>query len=240
MIELKKVDGWKRSIGAISSFISEGNFRFNESGIHLRAIDPSQIVMVDFLMPKSSFDSFVVEPNFVGVDLVELSKIVARSSPSDSLKMDLSDSELYLQLVGEFEKSFKLPLIDVSDEELALPKHSYDSAVEINARVLKEALKDAAIFGSTVSMRTVGKQFFIEARGSNGNLSSVSKNSKLISVKGSKDVSAKFSLNFLQNIVREADPEEKILLELKTDSPMKVSFSIDKNELRFFLAHMLL
>ncbi|MEK6942037.1 MAG: hypothetical protein AABW85_04230 [archaeon] len=240
MIELKQVDGWKRSIEAISSFISEGNFRFNESGIHLRAIDPSQIVMVDFLMPRASFERFDVEPNFVGIDLVELSKIVSRALPSERLKMDLTDSELFLHLSGEFDKSFKLPLIDVSEEDLALPKHKAECTVEINARILKEALKDASIFGSAVVFKTVGKQFFVEARGSNGQLVAVSKDSKHIRVSGSKDVLAKFSLNFLQNIIKEAGSDEDVLIELKSDSPMKISFPIAKNELRFFLAPMLL
>ncbi|MCH7675660.1 hypothetical protein IH879_12005, partial [candidate division KSB1 bacterium] len=70
--------------------------------------------------------------------------------------------------------------------------------------------------------------------------SSVSRDSKLIKVKSEKDVTAKFSLNFLQNIVREANPEDKIVLELKSDSPMKISYKINNNEIRFFLAHMLL
>ena len=240
MIELKNVEGWKRSIGAISTFISEGNFRFNESGIHLRAIDPSQIILVDFLMPRTNFSKFDVEPNFVGVDLVELNKIVSRYLPGERLKMDLTDSELHLQLVGGFEKSFKLPLIEASDDELTLPKHSYDCRIEINARLLKEALKDASIFGSAVTLKIVKGQFFIEAKGSHGNLSSVSKDSKLIKIKSEKDVTAKFSLNFLQNIVREANPEDKIILELKSDSPMKISYLINNNEIRFFLAHMLL
>jgi len=240
MIELKNVEGWKRSIGAISTFISEGNFRFNENGIHLRAIDPSQIVLVDFLMPKSSFTSFDVEPNFVGVDLVELNKIVLRSMPGEKLRMDLSDTELHLQLVGGFEKSFKLPLIETSDDEITLPKHNYDSTVEINAKLLKEALKDASIFGSAVVLKINKGQFFLEAKGSHGNLSSVSKDSKMIKVTSDKDITAKFSLNFLQNIVREANPDDKILLELKTDSPMKITFKINNNEIRFFLAHMLL
>ena len=240
MIELKNAEGWKKSIGAISIFISEGNLRFNESGIHLRAIDPSQIVLVDFLMPKSSFGKFDVEPNYVGVDLVELNKIVSRSQPGERLRMDLSDSELHLNLDGGFEKSFKLPLIEASDEEISLPKHKYECTVEINARMLKEALKDASIFGSAVVLMLKGGQFFLEAKGSHGHLLSVSKDSKLVKVSGERDITAKFSLNFLQNIVKEADPESKITLELKNDSPLKISYKIDNNEIRFFLAHMLL
>jgi len=116
MIELKSIDSWKRAIDAISSFISEGNFRFNDEGISLKAVDPSQIVLVNFSMPKSAFDKFSVEPSFVGLDLVELGKIMARALPNDTMLIEVGDSELQLRLEGDIARSFSLPLIDVSEE----------------------------------------------------------------------------------------------------------------------------
>jgi len=240
LIELKNTSPLRKSIDAISAFISEGNFRFNEQGIHFKAIDPSQILLVNLFMDKKHFDSFSVEPTFVGVDLVELSKIMARSLPTDKLRIDLTDSEMKVKLEGDFHRSFKLPLIDVSEDEINLPSKTYDASIEISARIMKEALKDASLFGSSVIFKVKGSQFFVEARGSQGTLDAVSKETKGIKVKASKDVTAKFSLNFLQNIIKEADAEEKILLELKTDAPMKVSYNIGKNRIEFFLAHMLL
>ncbi len=240
MIELKDIEAFKKSISAISGFIPEGNLRFNDSGIHFRGIDPSQVVLVDFIMAKDAFKKFAVEPVFVGVDLVELNKILSRVQPSESLQIDLSDSELKLVVAGEFEKSFAMPLIDVSGEEAQLPKLKFEAEVDINARVLREALKDASIFGSLVVFRVKKNSFVVEAKGSHGTMSSVSRESKSIKVSSSKDVTAKFSLNFLQNIVREVDPESKIFLELKNDSPVKISFDIGSNHFEFFLAHMIL
>lgn len=239
MIELKNVDLWRRSVDAISYFISEGNFRFNDKGISFKAMDPSQIVLVEYEMLKSAFDKFNVEPNYAGVDLVELSKIMSRALPGDKMLMNLSDSEIHIKLDGDLERSFKLPLLDISDEEIKMPKHSADAVVEIEARILKEALKDASLFGSSVVLKVKGKQFFVEARGSGGVLNTVSKNSG-VKITSSKDIVSKYSLNFLQNIVKEAEPNEKVLLELKTDAPMKVSYKIGKSEIKFYLAHMIL
>ncbi len=240
MIELKKVDSWSKAINAIASFISEGNFRFNDSGISFKAIDPSQIVLVNYSIPKTVFDKFDIEPTYIGVDLVELNKIMQRILPKDKLQMDLTDSEMILNLQGELSRSFKLPLIDVSDEEISLPNTKFDSTVSINARILKEALKDAALFGSSVVLRVKGSQLFIEARGSTGTLRTVAKEAKNVSVKSSSEVISKYSLNFLSNIVKEADPETKIKLELKSDAPMKVSYRIGESQIQFHLAHMIL
>lgn len=239
MIELKNIDLWHRSVDAISYFISEGNFRFNDNGISFKAMDPSQIVLVEYEMPKSAFDKFDIESNYAGVDLVELARIMSRALPEDKMLMDLNDSEMLIKFDGTLERSFKLPLLDISDDEIKTPKHTPEATVEIESRIMKEALKDASLFGSSVVLKVKGKQFFVEARGSGGVLNTVSKNSG-VKVTSSKEIVSKYSLNFLQNIVKEAEVGEKITMELKTDAPMKVSYKIGKSDIKFYLAHMIL
>ena len=240
MIELKNVGMWQKSIGAISTFISEGNFRFSDSGVSFRATDPSQVVMVDFSVSKDAFDKYELEPTFVGIDLVELNKIVSRTLPSDKMLMNLNDSEMQIRLEGDLCRAFRLPLIDVSEVDVKPPKTSFDATVEISACILKEALKDALLFGSSVVFRVNDGQFLIEARGPQGTLKTVAKQTKHVTVKSSAEVVSKYSLNFLQNIVREANPEQKIVLELKSDAPMKVSYKIEAAQMQFHLAHMIL
>ncbi len=239
MIELKNIDFLSQSIEAISSFIPEGNFRFNEKGIHFRGVDPSQVVLVDYSIDKKLFDSYDIEPSFVGVNLSELNKILSRAQPQDELNIDLSESEIKLKFKGELNRSFKLPLIDISDDELKVPEVNYDAVVEINARLFKEALKDASLFSSSVVLNTKGDKFYLESKGSAGNLNSNS-HTKNVKVKAKKDVTSKYSLGFLQNIAKHADPDSDIVIELKSDSPMKVSYSIGDSVIKFYLAHMLL
>ncbi len=239
-IELKNVDLWRRSIDAIASFISEGNFRFNEKGISLKAVDPSQIVLVDYIMDKSAFEKFDIEPTYIGIDLVELNKIMQRTLPNDKLTMEVTDSELSLKLEGDMLRSFKLPLIEVSEDDINIPQPKFDARVEILGKIIKEALKDASLFGSSVVLRIKGNQFTIEARGSQGTLKSSTKETQKVVAKSSAEVVSKYSLNFLMNIVKSADPEAKIVLELKSDAPMKVSYSIGPAQIQYHLAPMIL
>lgn len=240
LIELKDVSFWQKSISAISSFISEGNFRFNEKGIGLKAMDSSQIVLVNYLADKKAFDRFDIEPTFVGVDLIELHKIVSRGMPGDRMMLDINETDLVLRLEGELNRSFELPLIDVSDDDINLPEIKYEARIEINARILKEALKDAALFGTAVVLKAKGNQFFLEAKGTRGNLKTIADQQKKISVKTTKEVVSKYSLNFLSNIVKEAEPEKSVVLELKSDAPMKISYNIGPANIQFHLAHMIL
>ncbi len=240
MIELKNAGFLKASIEALSSFIPEGNFRFNEKGVHFRAIDPSQVVLVDYLIDRSAFDAFDVEPSFVGINLFELNKIISRAMPEDKLTLGLSESEMKIGLKGEMERSFRLPLLDIAEGELKLPEAKYDAQVEISAHLLKEALKDAALFSSSVVLKTKGDKFFLESKGPAGALNVSSAQAKGVKVKSKEEVVSKYSLTYLQNIVKEAGSDSTVLLELRTDAPMKASYSIGKSEIRFYLAHMLI
>lgn len=239
-IELKNVEFFQRAINAVSSFISEGNFRFNDKGISLKALDPSRIVLVDYVAGKNLFEKFDIEPTLVGIDLIEFSKIINRVLPKDRLLMDLTDSEILVNFDGEISRNFNLPLIDVAEDEIKVPDTRFDCRIEIPARILKEILKDALLFGGAVIFRIKNNELIVEARGSAGNLKTITKGSKGIVVKSSADVVSKYSLNFLQNIVREADSAKKIVLELKSDAPMKISYEIGESDISFHLAYMIL
>jgi len=240
MIKLSRIAPFQTAIRAISNFISEGNFRFNDKGISFKAIDPSQIVLVHYVAPAAIFDDFEVEPSFVGIDLEEFNKVMKRALHNDTLEMDLDDSHLLVKLRGNLERSFRLSLIDITDDEAEIPQQEYDAVIEVNARTLQEALKDAALFGSSIVFKVEKGKLLIEARGSQGTLRTEAKQSDLIKIKASKDVTSKYSLNFLENIVKEADPDSTISLELKNEAPMRISYPIEDTKIQFYLAHMIL
>ena len=119
-----------------------------------------------------------------------------------------------------------------------MPAINYDTKIEIMASFLKELLKDALLFGSSVVLKVEGGRFFIEARGSQGALDSEAL--KTASVSSKSNVTSKFSLGFFQNIIKEADNEKKVVIYLKNDSPMKIEYNIGESKITFYLAHMIL
>ena len=57
---------FKKSMEAISVLIDEAELIVTMEGLELKATDPSQISMVDFSMPKKSFEKFDVEETRLG------------------------------------------------------------------------------------------------------------------------------------------------------------------------------
>ncbi|MBS3060745.1 MAG: hypothetical protein J4432_04540 [DPANN group archaeon] len=83
---------FKDSVDAIVSLIDEGEFLINKDGIELRAMAPSQVVMVDFTMPSKAIEKFEVpKETKIGLNLDDLAKITARTRPGETLTLNLDN-----------------------------------------------------------------------------------------------------------------------------------------------------
>jgi len=58
---IKDVKEFQKSMDAIGVLINEGLFTIDSEKMFLRATDPGQISLVDFVMPKDSFEEFLVD-----------------------------------------------------------------------------------------------------------------------------------------------------------------------------------
>lgn len=240
MIVLSNVALLQKAVGSISAFITEANFRFNDSGITLKAIDPSQILLAEMKIPKNAFEKFDVEPSLVGVDVSELQRILSRGQPGDRLVLDITESELLIELQGELTRSFRLPLLDLNEDEVPAPASKFDVKAQFPGRVLKEALKDASLFGSSVVVKVKPDHFILESKSAKGSLRSEAKQFHALNVKSNDEVVSKYSLGFIQNMFKEVENETVVTLELKSDAPIRCSYTLGAAELQFHLAHMIL
>ena len=75
----KSADVFRKSMEAIAVLIDEAELVVKETGLELRATDPSQISMVDFSLPKKAFSKFSSAETRLGLDLDYLNQVLARS-----------------------------------------------------------------------------------------------------------------------------------------------------------------
>src|SRR3989344_773833 len=144
---LENASEFKKCIEAISVLIDEAEFVLEKDSLSLKATDHSQISMVDFRLPKKAFKEFELSsPSKIGLDLDYLSQIVSRAKASDVLEIELDseNSRLKLSFKGSSKRSFNIPLLDISRQELPTPKIEFEASLKIKAGELQEGLKDAS------------------------------------------------------------------------------------------------
>lgn len=227
---------WKNSIEAVAALIEEGTLQIDEKGIKLRAMDLSQIALVDLELPKSVFEQYEVEkPVNVGVDFTELSKIIKRSKPEDRIELSM-DTRFKMVFKGETTRTFSLAIIESSSTPPKEPKIEYTSEAKIIGNMLKEAFKDAELVSNHVSLKISADGFNIKADGDSGSVDIKLEKDKLMSISAKQESKATFALDQLNNLLKAADAQSIVSIKLRTDAPIKIEYAIGDGRVIYYLA----
>jgi len=233
---------FKSCIDAIVNLVDEGSFEVSKSGLHLRTMDPSQIAMVDFTMGGDAFKKLSVDSSAtLGINLIDLSKILSRSRSSEKLSLVLDEKEankLSLEFAGVNKRTFKLPLLDLAVSSPKEPKIPFDSHVKMRGGAFKELLKDASLLSSHVSLEVAADKFTLEAHGDSGDLKAETEkgSADLIELKAGTKARAMFPFEYLDDMTKACPDDATLTLELKSDAPLRLSYSIGQANLAYYLA----
>ncbi len=240
-VVLENAADFKRCIDAVSVLIDEAEFVFGSSGLAIKATDPSQISMIDFSLPKESFKEFEVkEDTRIGLDLSYLSQVMSRAKASDALEISLDEDKSLIKVsfAGSSKRSFSLPVIDISSSDIPNPKIDFDSEIIFQAGILQDALKDSALITNHVLLEADAEGFYVKAKSSKGTVNSETlKGNKSVNQLNVKEESkSMFPLDYLQDITKAAASGDEIKLEMKTNAPVKISYSVGGASIIYFLA----
>ncbi|NOZ76777.1 MAG: proliferating cell nuclear antigen (pcna) [Euryarchaeota archaeon] len=227
----------KSSIDAISNLIDEAGITVDESGMKLRAMDPAHVALVDFELSKDAFDEFEVkESAVIGLDLDRFNTILKRAGSADKISMSLEDSALRVRFKNTSTRTFNIPLIDVSEEELKIPALEFGSVVEIDPRMISEGIKDAEIVSDHVTFKTDQDAFYILAKGDLGNVEITIKKEDTISFEVTSEAESMFSIEYLKDMIKASEIADSATVSLGANIPVKMDFAASNAKLSFLLA----
>ena len=237
--DLKDPKLLKHSIDAISNMVDEVGINVTENGMTLRAMDPAHVALVDFELKKDAFDKYEVSETLVlGIDLDRLNTILKRAGADDKIRLEL-DSEkntLKIRLKNASTRTFNLPLIEVSEEELKVPDLDFPCVVEINSKIISEGIKDAEIVSDHVILKIDEENLYIIARGDLGNVEVKAAKDEAISFEVRQDTKSMFSLEYLKDMIKASDIADTVKISLGDNIPVKMDFLSSEIKLSFLLA----
>ncbi len=241
----------KLSIDAISNMIDEAGIEASDSGLRLRAMDPAHVAMVDFLLPASSFDEYECGSDVVlGVDLDRLNTILKRAGASDAVELIAEGEEpssLQIVLHGRATRRFSLPLIAAGGEELRVPELSFLAEVEVDPKVLSEAIKSVEIISEHVVLSCDSEAFRISAEGyidkveekapeGPYNVEIVVPKDEAMSFRCEQPCRSMFSIEYLRDMTKAGDITDIARLSIGNDIPLKLDYPRSLANLSFLLA----
>lgn len=242
MFELKLDNAkyWRDCVEAIVSLIDEGIFTISKEGIGLRAMDPSGISMVSFFIPSKAFSKYELEKSAeIGLNVDNLSKIMSRTRDGEALVIKDVEGKISLEFVGaKNRRRYRLHMIDVRKKDDKEPKVEFDANVEVDGEHLKNALKDASLISSYITFKAGKSHFTISAKGDSGELEELNEvgETGVKKLDANKDAESVFNLEFLENMVRSSPVGNNIKIALKSDQPLRLTYSIGDASVTYYLA----
>lgn len=234
---------WKTCIGMMVNLIEEAAFKFTPEGIRMKAMDPSHIALVDFELPATAFVEYKVkQPTVLGINLLEMYKIMSRGKAEDELILELDEEQnrMGLTFKGTSTRRLSLPLIDVRESELPEPNIQFTATAEVLAGVIQDGLKDAEIVGDNVRFELDNDRLLLSAESEKGTTElKLGKGDKgLMKLNVKQPARAMFNIKYLNDMTKSASSGDIMTINLGTDLPIRVDFPVadGKGILRFLLA----
>ncbi|MEN7981915.1 MAG: hypothetical protein ABFQ65_00525 [Nanoarchaeota archaeon] len=222
-----------KAVEIISELVSEVRLKVNEFGMSIVAIDPANVAMVGFKLPKSFFSMFEVTDEVLGVNLDDFKRILKRCGTKSSLILEKQENMLNIRIEDRILRNFSLGLINIESEDKEMPSLEFSSRVEINSSDLIDSVEDCSIVAEACSFIVGEGKFIIEAKGLNSARAEFSGDEAQINA---EDCKSRYSLEYLSKFIKGCKLSEKTILNFAANHPLRMDLRDNGMELSFILA----
>ncbi len=239
-LRIKDAPAFKAAIDAIVNLVEEGQFEVREEGLRFRAMDPSQISMISFFMPKDSFLEYnLSEATKIGVDINQFSSFLSRGKKDEEIEISIEENRLVLKFIGKkHTRTFKIPLIEAAHGIQKEPPIEFQSYALVKADILKDIMKDVKLISSHVKLQLKENKFIVDVKEDGGEVKVEfeSGGEEVKELKTETGERATYPLQYLEDMLKAAPNNEYVKINLETDKPLKLEYTIEGAKIVYYLA----
>lgn len=221
------------AISIISEIVSEVRIKLLEDGMSIVAVDPANVALVIFKLPKESFKEYVAGNETWGVNLDDLKKILKRAGSSGSIVFEEVEGKLKITILDKIKRTFTLSLIEVSSEDKDIPSLNFGARVEMSSSDFSQAIEDASVVADSCTFNKTSEIFSIEG---SGNLSSAKAEFSGSDIEMFGLGKAKYSLEYMGKFIKAVKISSRVVINFSDNYPLKLDFPGEKMGIGFVLA----
>jgi len=230
----------RAALDSVSVLVDECKVHLEEDGLHIRAVDPANVGMVDLHLDADAFESYEADGGLIGVDLARLEDIAGMAESGGLVQLDLDEEtrKLHIQIDG---LEYTLALIDPDSirEEPDIPDLDLPARVVIEGRDIDRAVTAADMVSDHIALGVDAdaEQFYVDAEGDTDDVHLELDREDLIDLTAG-DAHSLFSLEYLKDMNKAIPGDAEVTVELGEEFPVKMHFSVAEGmgEVTYMLA----
>jgi len=221
------------AVDIISNVVVEVRIKLLEDGLSIVAVDPANVALVIFRLPKESFSEYSAGNEVWGVNLADLKKILKRGASAASITLEEVEGKLKITIFDKVRRNFSLALIEVSAEDKDIPELNFAARVEMSARDFAQAVEDASVVADSCAFVLRDDVFAVEGSGAlNSARAEFSGGDLELFGQGR----SKYSLEYLMKFVKGLKISSNVVVNFSDDYPLRLDFPGEKMGIGFVLA----
>ncbi len=221
------------AIDIISNVVVEVRIKLLDDGLSIVAVDPANVALVIFRLPKESFSEYDAGSQVWGVNLADLKKIMKRASGAASVTLGEVEGKLKITIFDKVKRNFSLALIEVSAEDKDIPELNFGARVEMDARDFAQAVEDASIVADSCAFILKDDVFAVEG---NGTLNSAKAEFSGGDLEIFGTGKSKYSLEYLMKFIKGMKISKNVVVSFSDDYPLRLDFPGERMGIGFVLA----
>jgi len=220
---------------------------FLEDHAYIQGMDSSHVCLFDARIYNVWFDKYEIQGDDlknICVNSQILYNILSMSQEqdyitlhyegaADSIEIDLTNAK------GEFNKYFKVPLIDMESDLLEIPNVDYDVEFSIKAKKMNELISQLATFGDVIDIKCSEDKIDLISKGDGGEmLVNIPINDlSEFSISEGQIIDISYSLNYINKMCITTKLSSEIEMSISDNMPLRIKYDLGNNSsVMFFLA----
>lgn len=221
----------KSAVETVSVLVDECKVHLDEEGLHIKAVDPANVGMVELRVPSDSFQSYSADGEVIGLNLARFKDIIGMANQGDVVELDLDDETHKLRIRFEGLR-YTLSLIDPDSihQEPNVPDLDLSAEVVVAGQELKRGVKAADMVSDHMVFGVEDDGFYMKAEGDTDDVRLDLAREDVISLEMEDDARSLFSLDYLDSMAKAIPGDAPVTLEVGVDYPVKMYFDINDGQ----------
>ena len=224
------------------------NLTINKTTFHVQGMDKSHVCLFDLKISYEWFDYYEVNKKYeLCFDTNHFHSMISTKGDDQCLifyleheKSETLTIELKsLEKKSDYNKYFKLPLIDYEYEQMIIPNTDYDAEFSIPSKKVTDMLSQLSNFGNDLNIKCSQDCVDFKTTGDSGEMRVNIPVDELSSyaVVEDEEINLNYSLVYISKMCVTNKLTANIDFNLSNESPMKISYNLgNDSSLTFYIA----
>lgn len=225
------------------------NIMFNEGDMYIQGMDKSHVCLFDLKIVSDWFAEYEVEKaqnicvdagifhNVLSINQEQHKIVMYYEEEKDQFNIDLLNKNA--GKAGDFDKYFKIPLMELETELLGIPDTEYDAEFSMPAKKIQEITTQLMVFGDIMNIECSEEKITLGSSGVNGemNVNIPIDDLSEYSISEGETVAISYSLNYIHKMCLTTKISGEIGFSVSKDYPMKIHYDLgQKSHLMLYIA----